>query len=73
MSESVASCNLCGKIFIDEYDLEWHIRKQHTYWCYKCSTTFYTEDWDSNYYTVDTSQNARTLNGIYRVSKQHKV
>ena len=50
VSKSVSSCNPCDKTFFDENELDWHIKKQHIYWCYTCSTTFYNEDWDSNFY-----------------------
>ena len=62
-SRSVSSCDLCDQTFISEYDLEWHIRKQHTYWCYNCSTTFYAEN---NY--------SRTRKEwIHHMTKEHKM
>ena len=37
---SVYSCDLCGIIFNDMEELEWHIGKRHNYRCSRCSFTF---------------------------------
>ena len=50
MSESEFSCEQCDQNFSGEYELRWHILKQHSYWCYKCPATFYTKN--SNYSRV---------------------
>ena len=47
MSGSEFSCQQCDQKFSSEEKLWWHNGCQHTYACYKCSATFYTEN--SNY------------------------